>query len=325
MALYRWPTDPPGKKAAHTIPWEKHNKPANTGSVGIGGKPLAPGAWERGDFLAALLKGSTPAPTVSAPDPAPAAPAADYDPPQGAPLAAPPDAAYDDEVAGLGRQRDSTLTGLTQARTAGLLDYGFSEDPATKALAFDPNNPFSKAALLKKNYDTSRRSTGQSMGASGQLYSGAYQNAQDLTNRNQLGAENTLQSSLTSWLAQNTGSAAKAGTDYELGVARADGSRTARAGDSPLYAPTADLPAAPAPVAPVAPTAAAPTAPTLYRWPTDKAGKAPSHTKSWDAHQQALKPASIKAGPGVKATKNTTVKQTKQGKKVTYTTSVKGP
>jgi hypothetical protein len=140
----------------------------------------------------------------------------------------------------------------------------------------------------------------------------------------------------------------------------------------------------------------------LVRWPTDPPGKAPSHTKSWAAHQASStkpaaaapaapapvqsplplieppdaaftaeaeglgetyrkdlvgntegrkrglsdygfledettggltfdansttkRPSTIKAGPGVKATKNTTVSQKKNGKTVTYRTSIKGP
>jgi hypothetical protein len=259
---FRWPTDPPGKAPAHTKSWEAHQ---------------------------ASLKG-TPA--------APAAPT-----PGQAPL--PVDATFDAQIGGLENRRDSTLAGLTGGRTRGLAEYGFTEsafDPATQemgALAFDPNNPFSKAALLKKTFDTAHRSAGQSMGAQGQLYAGAYQNQQDLLGRNQLQGEDSLQKSLAAFLSGNSGQRTQAQTDFELDSGQAFGDRVSRANTNPLYSPTTpEIPAAPA-----APGAAAPKA------------KAKAKAKGL----------TIKAGPNVKATKNTTVSKKRKGKTVTYTTSVKGP
>lgn len=43
----------------------------------------------------------------------------------------------------------------------------------------DPNNPFSRASLLQRQYDQAKRGTTTSMAASGQLYSGALQRQQD--------------------------------------------------------------------------------------------------------------------------------------------------
>lgn len=260
---FRWPTDPPGKAPAHSKSWEAHQEALKT-------------------------KGAAPA--------APAAPT-----PGQAPL--PVDPSYDAEIGGLTTRRDTTLGGLTGARTRGLAEYGFTEgafDPATQemgALAFDPNNPFAKAALLKKTFDTSRAASGQSMGAGGQLYAGAYQNQQDLIGRNQLQGEDALQKSLAAFLAGNTGQRTQAQTDFELGSGQAFGDRVTRANTNPLYSPT--TPAVPPPAAPAAP-AATPAAP-------------------------AAKGMTIKAGPNVKATKNTTVSKKRKGKTVTYTTSVKGP
>ena len=128
-------------------------------------------------------------------------------------------------------------------------------------LAYDPNNPFSKATVMKQTYDTNRRSTRQSMGAGGQLYSGAFQNAQDLINRNQLQSEDAQQKALAAFLARNTGQAAEANTGYELAAAQAYADRVARFQSNPLYDPaTADnTPAAAAAVAPGA--AAKPSTP----------------------------------------------------------------
>ena len=72
----------------------------------------------------------------------------------------PPDAAYDAQMLLLARQRDQGLANLAGERVRTLGDYGFTEGIGG-SLAFDPNNPFSKAALLKKNYDQSRRASAQ--------------------------------------------------------------------------------------------------------------------------------------------------------------------
>jgi hypothetical protein len=299
MALYRWPTDPKGKAAAHTISWDAHQahlkanaNPAKPGEVKIstpnGFIPVS--EWDFG-----YGKG------VLQPDPtAPLAPGA---PPPAGELPLPVDSTYDSDIAGYDRTRRDTKTGLVGERDRGLKEYGFTEDPTSKALAFDPNNPFSRASLLKKNYDVSRASTGQNMGSRGQLYAGAYQTAQDSINRGQLGDEDTLQKSLGAFLAGNTGAMTDADTLYENNAATADARRTLRApNDNPLYSPTAALPKpviAPA----VAPVVAAPKKPA----------------------KPAKRLTTLKAGPGVKATKNTTVKKTKNGRTVTYTTSTKGP
>jgi hypothetical protein len=171
----------------------------------------------------------------------------------------PPDASYDSIVAGLAKQRDTTLADLVGERTRTLSDYGFQEGP-TGAITFDPNNAFSKSAVMKKTYDTNRRATGQTMGAGGQLYSGSFQNAQDLINRNQLQSEDTLTKNLQAFLARNTSQRATAGTNYETAVGQADADRIARFQSNPLYDPaTADSTpgAAPAAAAAGAPAAAA--------------------------------------------------------------------
>jgi hypothetical protein len=215
------------------------------------------------------------------------------------PLIEPPDASFTAEIEGLGKTYRSDLVGNTEGRKRGLSDYGFTEDETTGGLTFDANNPFSRAALLKKNYDTQRARTGQTMAMSGNLYSGAGQHSQDLVNVDQLGAEDTLQKSLGEFLLGNTDSRRRIGEDYASGLRQADESRVGRINDNPLYSPTASA----ADAAAVTP-------------PSQGIGKPATTTK---------KPSTIKAGPGVKATKNTTVSKKKNGKTVTYTTSIKGP
>lgn len=195
---FRWPTDPPGKAPAHTKSWDAHQ---------------------------ASLKG-TPAPATALPNPA-----------NPLPLIQPPDATYQADLSSAVTDRDQTLAAVRQGRTGGLLDYGYNEDPTSGALSFDVNNPFSRAALLKKNFDTDRAKSAQSMGSGGQLYAGAFQNAQDATFRNQLGAEDSLQKSLINMLARNTQAKTQAGTDFETAAGQAYGDRVGRFQNNPLYDP----------------------------------------------------------------------------------------
>jgi hypothetical protein len=109
---------------------------------------------------------------------------------------------------------------------------------------------------MKKTYDTNRRSTAQSMGSGGQLYSGSFQNAQDLIGRNQLQSEDALQKNVAAFLARNTGQRTEALTGYETAVGQAAGDRIGRFQNNPLYDPASGAwtnpdgtPAAPPPAA----------------------------------------------------------------------------
>lgn len=294
MALVRWPTDAPGKAPSHTKSWAAHQQSMASGIkgdgvVGINGKAVTPEQWRSGELLDALLG------KVKPPEP-PAAVETAPPPVEPGLLPLPVDASYDNDIEGYRRTRDDTQAGLTGDRTRGLLDYGFNEDPTTKALAFDPNNPFSRASLLKKQYDIGRASTGQQMSSGGQLYAGAYQTAQDSINRGQLGAEDTLQKSLTGFLAGNSSARTRADNQFEFDSVGAEGRRTGRAGDNPLYSPTA------------ATSALAP--------PKPKPAAAVPKPKPIPA----LRGNTLTAAPGLKG-----VKKTRKGNTVTYTARVKGP
>jgi hypothetical protein len=177
----------------------------------------------------------------------------------------PVDASYDAQIAALQQQRANSLATIAGERSRTLSDYGFQEGP-NGALTFDPNNAFSKAAVMKKTYDTNRRSTAQSMGSGGQLYAGAFQNAQDLIGRNQLQSENALQGNVAAFLARNTGQRTEALTGYETAVGQAAGDRIGRFQNNPLYDPASGAwtnpdgtpAAAPAPAAAAAAAAARP-------------------------------------------------------------------
>lgn len=158
--------------------------------------------------------------------------------------ALPPDAQYESDIAGAQQNRATTVANLTQQRQGQLAGLGYTEsnvDPNTGVgtLAFNPNDPFSKAALLKRTYDASRARTGQQMAAGGQLYSGGYQQAQDITNRDQLQSEDAMQRSLLGYLAQNTGARTAARTGYENAAMRAAADRMGRIDTNPLYSPEA--------------------------------------------------------------------------------------
>lgn len=234
MARYRWPTDPKGAAPAHSMPYSVHQAPKALRGARISGKQLTQRQYDRGDWLRALLgqKPGTPLPSPRPPA-APAAPAAPA-PAAGAPV----DPAYLQQMETLARTRDQALGDVRGARQQGLLGYGYNEGVGG-ALAFDPLNPFSKASLLKRNYDVSRQRTGNQMAASGQLYAGAYQTSQDSLNRGQIQSEDTLQKSLQDFLARNTSQAGQAQSNYQFGAAQAEGDRVGRIDTNPLYEPTA--------------------------------------------------------------------------------------
>src|SRR5262245_32352969 len=139
------------------------------------------------------------------------------------PATRPVDAQYELDVAGLGRTRDTTIAGLGQQRFQTISDYGFTPvaDPTTGVWgvgAFDPNNPYSKAALLKKSYDTRRAARAQQV----QGFTGAYQNTQDALYAGQAQDEAQMRRALGDILTRNTGQVTQAGTDYGTGMQTAE-------------------------------------------------------------------------------------------------------
>jgi hypothetical protein len=169
-------------------------------------------------------------PPVAKPPTAPAAPAGPLPAiaPVATPAALPVDPSYEGQVAALARQRDDTLLGLAGQRTQGLQDYGYTQAP-TGALTFDPSNPFSRAALLRKNYMEGKQGTQTGMAARGQLYSGALQTAQAANDTGFNQGENSLQRALLAFLTSNQGAQNRARSGFETGVAQAMADRVLRA------------------------------------------------------------------------------------------------
>lgn len=150
------------------------------------------------------------------------------------PAAGPPiDPVYDAQVGAAQRTRNDTVAGLANARSRGLANYGytasFDQAGTPTNLTFDPSNPFSQAALLKRSYDQQRSGNVNGYAAQGQLYSGALQNAAANTNFKQGAAEDGLQKALIDFLAGNASGVQTANNNYDTNVAGYASDRVARA------------------------------------------------------------------------------------------------
>lgn len=138
------------------------------------------------------------------------------------PAPQPADPILTQQVGAAARRRDDTIAGLGAGRGRALDSYGYSPtynaDGSVANLTFDPRNPFSQAALLKRNYDNARAGNVTSLAARGQLYAGSLQNAQAATNFGQGAAEDQLKKRLIEFIAKNQGGITAASTDYDLAV-----------------------------------------------------------------------------------------------------------
>lgn len=97
--------------------------------------------------------------------------------------------------------RDNIYSDLTKSAGYAQADYGYTGSDTNgdgipdSGFTLDPNNPFSRAALLQKTYEQNQRGTTNSMAAQGQLYSGALQDAQnENTFQNQAGVDSNQKS-----------------------------------------------------------------------------------------------------------------------------------
>lgn len=202
----------------------KKKKPTFGGLIG-----LAPGALTPTTLggVGALLPGAAgkvptgPAKGLPA-TPAPSAPAA--------PAAPPPDPALDGLIAGILRNRDTTVGQLEAQRPQVLADYGYKAagyDPtgAATGLTFDASNPFSKAALLLRNYNQQQSGTKNSMASRGQLYSGAFTRGKRENEFGYQRNDDALKKALTSALTGIAGGIAGAKTKADTDISQARLSR----------------------------------------------------------------------------------------------------
>jgi hypothetical protein len=202
-------------------------------------KQKKPGAYSGPTFTPAKKQVT---PTSLAALPAPAAPAAPSVPKFDV-NNLPVDPVYDKQIAGYGQTRDNTISGLEGQKTSTLADYGYGAtydaNGNVASLTVDPNNPYSRAAQLKKSYDQAKTGTTNGLAARGQLYSGAMTNAQNANDTGYSQGVNTLEKNLGQILASIIGGERTARTDYTTNEGTAYGDRVGRAGQSPLYSPTA--------------------------------------------------------------------------------------
>lgn len=205
------------------------------------GKPKINTAWDQSWLNAwnaanpgktPLTAGTNPAKPApaQAPAPAPAAPAANKQP---------VDPTYNADIGGLDQGLWNTHVDLNASRTNTLLDYGYNET-APGQITVDPNNPYSRAALLAKSYREAKAGTTNSMASQGQLYSGALRNAQDVNDSQNLQQTDAMQKGLLRFLAENTTQGARADSQYWTDRVRAYGRMVGRNATNPLYQPTSD-------------------------------------------------------------------------------------
>lgn len=113
-----------------------------------------------------IPKGGYRVPSYSAPAASPAAPA-----PLQFGSAGTHDSAYDAAVALAARNRDNELAAATGDADLLRRSYGYT---GVDDFQIDPNNPFGRAQLLKRQYDQAKAGTTNSYAARGQQTSGAY-------------------------------------------------------------------------------------------------------------------------------------------------------
>jgi hypothetical protein len=178
------------------------------------------------------------------PPSAPPSPQAGFSGPSGPPQGftvtqggLPPDPAYQMTMGGLTQTRDRHDRGLQQQRGAGLQEYGYTEDPNTHAVAFDPNNPYSQAALLRKHYQQAKTGNTTSYAAKGQLYAGSLQNAQNASTDQFNASDDALTRGIINFLAANTTAQTTAHNAFNTNAGIALGQSVHDAPNNPLYNP----------------------------------------------------------------------------------------
>jgi hypothetical protein len=194
----------------------------------------------------------------------------------------PVDPTYDAQIGAYTRTRDDTVAGLQGQRTSGLLSAGYNAtydaNGNVASLAYDPNNPYSQAALARTVYQQSKTGTNNSMAARGQLYSGALTNAQNQNDTNFNVGENSRQTALTNFLNGITTGQTAAKNDYTTNFANAGADRLGRAPTNPNYTPTdANAGATPAP-------AAGPSGPSVNGKPLDLSKWITTESKNSKGH-----------------------------------------
>lgn len=156
----------------------------------------------------------------------------------------PLDPIFQAQLGGAQRTRDDQLAQFTSSRPRLLADYGYQatgydSSGAPTGLAFDPNNPFSRAALMKRSFDQSKAGTTTTLAARGQHLSGAHARAQRSNEFNYQQGSDSLQKALTNALVDVASGERTANTSYETTAGLARGEALDRAKSNPLTQPPA--------------------------------------------------------------------------------------
>lgn len=148
------------------------------------------------------------------------------------PGAVPKDAVYNAQAANYARDRDNTLAGIAREQNQALAEYGYTGrfDAAGNLTGrtVDPNNPFSRAALLKRNYDQRSGANTNSYASRGLLQSGAYSAAKDRTDFENLRGINENERNFDALIGSLIGRTAAAHTNYDTGITQAGADNLAR-------------------------------------------------------------------------------------------------
>lgn len=143
------------------------------------------------------------------------------------------DEQYNLEVGNYEKGRSTALGGLTRERNDALATYGYTGtfDAAGNLVdrQFDPNNPFSRAALLKRTYDQSSRGNVNRMAARGQLNAGSFQNLKNNTDFGYMQGEDANQKSLNALIGSLIGRQQTVNTEFDSKIIGARGSLLSRA------------------------------------------------------------------------------------------------
>lgn len=148
------------------------------------------------------------------------------------PFVPPPDPLYEQQLGALDKNRTATLAGLQNQRTQGLASYGYNvtTDSAGNptSATFDPNNPYSQAALLRKHTEQSRTGNTNRFASAGQLYAGSLQNAQDETQQQFNEGDSALSRAALAFVLNNNAQMNEARNNYELDAGQASADRLGR-------------------------------------------------------------------------------------------------
>lgn len=160
-------------------------------------------------------KGPPAPPSASAPAP-PQGPVTNFDPVR-------------DQQLGLNQKTyGDTLSNLDQQTSTLENQFGFNGSGQV-----DPTNPFSKAALLQRNYSNATRGSTNRYASNGQLYAGSLQNQQNTNAFNYQSGFNTLKTDFNNRLQQIAQARTSAGNNLSQNNLNANAASLGRAVTAP--------------------------------------------------------------------------------------------